>query len=67
MSTYAHESMTNSHTWSFWHRISDTVHVWRQRYQMRRELAQWADRDLQDIGMSWSDIAYEVDKPFWRA
>ena len=22
---------------------------------------------LHDVGISWSDIAHEVEKPFWRA
>jgi uncharacterized protein YjiS (DUF1127 family) len=34
---------------------------------MRRELARLSERELHDIGRSWSDIAHEVDKPFWRA
>jgi len=37
--------------------------VWRQRYQDRQELARSTDRDLHDVGLSWSDIANEVDKP----
>jgi uncharacterized protein YjiS (DUF1127 family) len=47
--------------------LADTLHVWRQRYQARRELASWSERELHDIGISWSDIAYETEKPFWRA
>ena len=43
------------------------LHIWRERYQRRRELAQWTDRELRDIGLTHSDIASEVDKPFWRA
>jgi uncharacterized protein YjiS (DUF1127 family) len=39
----------------------------RDRVRQRRELAQWTDRDLHDVGLSWSDIALEVKKPFWRA
>jgi uncharacterized protein YjiS (DUF1127 family) len=45
--------------------ISETFHVWRER--QRRELAQWTDRDLHDIGFSRSDIVHEAEKPFWRA
>ncbi len=45
----------------------DTLHIWRDRVRQRRELAQWTDRDLHDVGLSWSDIALEVRKPFWRA
>jgi len=33
----------------------------------RSELAQWTDRDLHDVGLSWSDIVRETEKPFWRA
>jgi uncharacterized protein YjiS (DUF1127 family) len=47
--------------------MSETLHVWRQRYQERRELAKWTDRDLHDIGASWSDVVREIEKPFWRA
>ena len=52
---------------AFCARLAETLHVWRQRYQSRRELAQWSDRDLHDVGISWSDVAYEAEKPFWRA
>jgi uncharacterized protein YjiS (DUF1127 family) len=41
--------------------------VWRERYQQRRELAQWTERDLHDLGLSWSEMLAEADKPFWRA
>ena len=47
--------------------VSDTLHTWRDRVRQRRELAQWTDRDLHNVGLSWSDIALEVKKPFWRA
>jgi uncharacterized protein YjiS (DUF1127 family) len=67
MSTYTHESMTNHHVPGVLSQMADTIHVWRQRYRARRELAQWSDRELHDIGMSWSDVAYEAEKPFWRA
>lgn len=67
MSTCTHESMINHHGSGFLTQLSETFHVWRTRYQARRELAQWSDRDLHDAGISWSDIAYEVEKPFWRA
>ena len=67
MSTYSQISMRNHHDAGVLGWIGETLHVWRQRYQSRRELARWTDRDLHDIGRSWSDIAEEVDKPFWRA
>jgi uncharacterized protein YjiS (DUF1127 family) len=60
-------SMINHHGWGLVKQISDTLHAWRDRVRQRRELAQWTDRDLHDVGLSWSDIALEVKKPFWRA
>jgi uncharacterized protein YjiS (DUF1127 family) len=62
-----HESMTNRHGMGLFAQIGETLHVWRQRQQQRRELARWTDRDLHDVGLSWSDIVYEAEKPFWRA
>jgi uncharacterized protein YjiS (DUF1127 family) len=44
-----------------------TLQIWRERVRQRRELAQWTDHDLHDVGLSWSDIALEIKKPFWRA
>ncbi|MEA2887747.1 MAG: hypothetical protein QOD11_2107 [Bradyrhizobium sp.] len=67
MSTCTHESMTNHHGSGLWSQISETLHVWRDRQQQRRELAHWTERDLHDVGLSWSDVAYEAEKPFWRA
>ena len=67
MSILTHQSMTNHHSTGLWAHISETFHVWRDRQRQRRELAQWTDRDLHDIGLSWSDIASEAEKPFWRA
>ena len=67
MSTFTHESMINHHGRGVLAEISETLHVWRQRYEARRELALWTDRDLHDIGVSSSDAIYEASKPFWRA
>ena len=67
MSTLNHESMTNHHVEGVLGQLSETLHTWRQRYQARQELSHWSERDLQDVGLSWSDIAHEAEKPFWRA
>ena len=67
MSTLTQNSMTNHHALGLIHQIGETLHVWHERYRTRRELANWSARDLQDVGLSWSDVAYEADKPFWRA
>jgi len=47
--------------------FAKTLHLLRQRYRDRQELARWTERDLHDIGVSRSDIAHELEKPFWRA
>lgn len=67
MSILAHQTMTNHHVPGLLIRLAETVRLWRERYRARRELAQWTDRDLQDVGLSWSDVASEAEKPFWRA
>jgi uncharacterized protein YjiS (DUF1127 family) len=67
MSILTHESMTNHHVAGVLSQLTETFHTWRQRYRTRQELAQWTDRDLHDVGLSWSDIVREAEKPFWRA
>ena len=67
MSTLTHESMINHHQSGIFARIGHTLQVWLKRYQDRRQLAQQTARDLHDVGLSWSDIVYEAEKPFWRA
>jgi uncharacterized protein YjiS (DUF1127 family) len=67
MSTFTHESMINHHGQSLLGQLVETIHVWRQRAAARRELANWSDRELHDIGVSSSDAIYEASKPFWRA
>jgi len=67
MSITSHHSMTNHHADGLLAQFSDTFHVWRERLRQRRELAQWSDRDLHDVGLSRIDIIHETEKPFWRA
>lgn len=67
MSTCTQETMTNNHDAGLFAYLSDTFRTWRDRVRQRRELAQWTDRDLHDVGLSWSDIVHEAEKPFWRA
>ena len=67
MSICTHESMTNHHTPVRLAGVVDTLRLWRERYQQRRELAEWTERDLHDLGLSWSEMLAEADKPFWRA
>ena len=67
MSTFTQESMINHHGHGLLSQLAETLHVWRLRYEQRRELAQWSERDLHDIGLSSSDAIFEASKPFWRA
>ena len=69
MSACTTNVMTNHHHDIVHHPItslSDLLHVWGQRAKRRRELARLSDRDFHDVGASWSDFAYEANKPFWR-
>jgi uncharacterized protein YjiS (DUF1127 family) len=59
--------MINHHGSGFFAQLSETFHIWRNRQRQRRELAQWTERDLHDVGLSRSDIVHEAEKPFWRA
>ena len=67
MSIYSHHPMTNHHGSGIFAQLGETFHIWRERQRQRRELAQWTERDMHDVGISRSDIANEVEKPFWRA
>jgi uncharacterized protein YjiS (DUF1127 family) len=59
--------MINHHGQGVLAQLTDTIHVWRRRYQARHELAQWSERELHDIGVSSGDAIYEASKPFWQA
>lgn len=42
------------------------LRLWRRRSRERLQLAQFKERDLHDLGLSRSDAALEIAKPFWR-
>ena len=67
MSTCTHESMINHHGSGFLTELREILHVWRERQHQRHQLAQLSERDLHDVGLSWSDVVFEAKKPFWRA
>jgi uncharacterized protein YjiS (DUF1127 family) len=46
-------------------RIGLTLSLWRQRTEMRRQLAEMDSRSLRDVGISPAAAAYESGKPFW--
>lgn len=41
--------------------------TWRQRARQRKELSTLDSRTLRDLGLSASDVNFEVNKPFWRS
>ncbi len=67
MTAFILSAVTNSHEFGFFRSALGTFRIWQERTRARRELAHWGERDLHDIGVSWSDVAAEVNKPFWRA
>ena len=42
------------------------VGFWFERQRQRQALAGLSDDQLADIGLSRSDLMYEISKPFWR-
>jgi uncharacterized protein YjiS (DUF1127 family) len=67
MSTCSYEAMTNNHDSSLLMRLRGQLHLWANRWNQRQELTHWSDRELHDVGLSWSDVVQEAEKPFWRA
>jgi uncharacterized protein YjiS (DUF1127 family) len=59
--------MTNHHAAAGFAAITETIHTWRERFQQRRELSHWSERDMHDIGLSRTEVMAEAEKPFWRA
>lgn len=67
MSNRSYPAMTNHHDEGFLAHLGETLHAWHERAVQRRELARWTERDLHDVGISWSEMLAEADKPFWRS
>jgi uncharacterized protein YjiS (DUF1127 family) len=58
------ESMINHHGSGFLADLRETLHVWRERHDQRHQLAELSERDLHDVGLSWSEAVFEAEKPF---
>lgn len=41
--------------------------TWRRRAKARKELSTLDSRSLRDLGLSASDVNFEINKPFWRS
>jgi uncharacterized protein YjiS (DUF1127 family) len=67
MSLCVCENVTNNHESDVLDRLGDRFQVWFRRWHQRDELTHWSERDLHDVGLSWSDVVREAEKPFWRA
>jgi uncharacterized protein YjiS (DUF1127 family) len=67
MSICTHQPATSHHGLVSLSALSETLHLWRDRFQQRRELAHWSERDMHDAGVSTLDVMVEINKPFWRA
>ncbi len=66
MSICPDRSMTDRHERSVLLLFGAVLLTWHQRQRQRRELARLTERELHDVGLSWSEAAYEIGKPFWR-
>lgn len=67
MSLCISEAMTNNHELGLFAQFNGRLHLWVNRWRQRDELTHWSDRDLHDVGLSWSEVVREAEKPFWRA
>lgn len=67
MTTHTLSQMINTHEFGSFRNVLAMIGTWRKRIRNRRELARLTEHELHDIGQSWSSIAEEVNKPFWRA
>ncbi len=43
-----------------------TINLWFARAEQRRQLAEFDDQRLQDIGVTRAEAKAEIAKPFWR-
>jgi uncharacterized protein YjiS (DUF1127 family) len=48
-------------------RAAATLRLWRKRVREKRALERLDERDLHDIGVSYSDVYAELRRPFWRS
>jgi uncharacterized protein YjiS (DUF1127 family) len=67
MSLCLSQEMTNNHELGVLTRLGSRLQLWISRWRQRDELTHWSDRDLHDVGLSWSEVVREAEKPFWRA
>jgi len=49
------------------HAIVTTLLTWQDRLSQRQSLQELGDRELSDMGISRTEVEYEISKPFWAA
>jgi len=54
------------HHWQQMLRSLQVLQHWRRNIRTRQQLALLDDRQLADVGISHSERAAELNKPFWR-
>lgn len=54
------------HRWQQMLRSLQVLQHWRRNIRTRQHLALLDDRQLADVGISHSERAAELNKPFWR-
>jgi uncharacterized protein YjiS (DUF1127 family) len=47
-------------------RVLEVLATWHDRSVQRRTLGGLSDYQLHDMGLSRSQVFYEIEKPFWR-
>ena len=58
-----HRWMTSSHLLAT---LGGMIATARRRSRERHAFAMVEDRDLRELGLSRSTVAFELNKPFWR-
>lgn len=53
-------------SFSFTHRLGETLRTWQTRARERQELSLFSLFDLKDIGMTDAERSYQLSKPIWR-
>ena len=66
MTNEARHRMRGSHPWGPLTQLAEMVGTARRRSRDRAALARMDDRDLHDMQLSRSTVAFELNKPFWR-
>lgn len=61
------EAMARARPWRWLAQAADLLLTWSERVRERRELMQFDDHLLRDIGITRAEALAEAAKPFWRA